>query len=238
MKRIICILFAILIIAGITAHAKTTKKAGNKKSTNSSIVVTKGETKQYGDFLTTQFYTVSKGKNKKITLEFPISGNEKLVKSVREDLLNKLNIEGNKNTKSLESLLKTADLSDLCTDPSSFEHKHFIRYDNGQIISYADYCGNTLIGGNSFLIEDGTSLNEAIEADMKKLEPYMLREMPDYWTESNYGSFFIIDQKLYFRAFYDIVSPFNTIEIKTLNIPAIYNIVSPEIQQFFKLSNN
>lgn len=229
MKKIIGILFSILVIVSFSIEAKTTKK-----SPRSSTIVTKGETKQYGNYLITQFYTVSKSKNRKITIEFPIDGNEKLVKSVQSDLLNKFNLEDNNNTKPFESLLKTVDFTDLCTSPSNFNHKYFITYENGQIISYNDYCDETLIGGNSFLIEDGTSLNDVIEAEMETLVPYLVREMPDYWNESNYGSFFVKDKELYFRAFYDVISPFNTIEIHTLKIPRIYNIVSPKVQQFFK----
>lgn len=234
MKKFISILLAILVVGCIGMEAKTTKKSGKKNSTASSVVVTKGEIKQYGDYLTTQFYTVSKGKNKKVTLEFPIQGNEKLVNAIRKDLLDQLNLEDKNNIQSIESLLKKADIRELCSNLDSFEHKHSILYENGHIISYAVYCGDTLLGGNSFIIEDGSSLNDEIDADMEKLRPYLLREMPDDWMDDTWGMFFVKDNKLYFRAFYDIFSTFNTIETGSLKISDIFNIVSPEVQQFFK----
>lgn len=238
MKKIISILLAALVIGCFGIDAKTSRKSGRKsgkmKPVASAVIVTKGETKQYGNYLTTQFYTISKGKNKKITLKFPIQGNEQLVKSIRKDLFNNLNLEDKTDTKSLESILKTADISELCLNPDRFEHKHSIIYINDHIISYASYCGNTLMGGNSFLIAEGSSLCDVIEEDIDNLKPYLLREMPDYWNEDIWGSFFVKDNKLNFRAFYDIVGPFNTIEMRSLNIPDIYNVVSPEVQEFLK----
>ena len=148
--------------------------------------------------------------------------------------MSELNLEDKSNKKSLESLLKTADIRELCSNPDSFDHKHLISYENDHIISYTAYCSETLLGGNSYIIDDGTSLCNVIEIDVKKLKPYLLREMPDDWTEDIWGRFFVKDNKLYFRAFYDVFSFFNTIETGSLSIPEIYNIVSPQVQQFFK----
>lgn len=233
MKKIISILLTVLIIGCFGMEAKTSKKSGKKNATSSGVVVTKGKTKQYGDYLTTQFFTIAKGKNKKVTLEFPIDGNDKLVNSIRKYLLSEINLE-DKNTQTIESLLKKADIRDLCSNPQKFNHTHSVTYDNEQIISFATYCDDTLLGGNSFIIEDGTSLCDVIENDLDNLKPYLLREMPNDWLEDNYGSFFVKGQKLYFRAFYDIFSFFNTIETRSLNIPSIYNVVSPKVQLFFK----
>ena len=234
MKKIISTLLSVIVLCSLGLEAKTSKKSSKKKSTSSSVMVTIGETKQYGDYLTTQFYTVSKGKNKKVTLEFPVQGNEKLVKAIRKDLLSELNLEEKNNKNSLEAILKTADFRELCSNPDNFEHKHMITYENDNISSYAAYCGNTLMGGNSYIIDDGSSLCDVIVEDIENLKPYLLEEMPDFWMEDCWGSFFVKDNKLYFRAFYDVFSPFNTIETGSLNIPDIYDIVSPEVQQFLK----
>lgn len=256
MKKIISILLAILVIGCFGVEAKTTKKAGKKKSAASGMIVTKGETKQYGDYLTTQFFTASKGKNKKLIIEYPISGNQQLVDSIRQYLVG--NIPGASNLlDNPEQLLKKYPDLNQGSSRDEFEETAVIIFSNPNIISYTvegykhEYGINYPYVGKlseTFLIDTGESLSKALKPDLVSLYRYMLNNIDadDYVVEDyrndlrNYGFggyFFITDKGLKFTEFRGMDSGLNYnggwIE-GTIPISQIYNNVSPKVQEFLK----
>ena len=257
MKKLIYILMAFLLIGSMGVEAKTTKKGAKKKSTTSSnIIITKGEINQYGDYLTTQIFKATKGKNKNLILEYPISGDQQLVDSIRQYLSENI-AGGYTRFDSAEQLLKKSTDLNEGTSRDEFDETVTIIYATPNIITYnidgyvQEYGINypyTRNLGETFLIETGESLSKVLKPNIESLYNYMLTNIDaddfvveDYSKElSDYGFggyFFITDEGLEFIEFLGIDSGLNYnggwIE-GIIPIYEIIDVVSPKAQKFFK----
>ena len=101
MKKLFLIFIALATMVGLPSEAQTKKRTGTAKTASSTAggVITKGKTYTYGDYLTTQEYSIKRGKNT-IKVEYPISGNSALVASLKQYIKKSL---AEKYTGSLES---------------------------------------------------------------------------------------------------------------------------------------
>ena len=257
MKKIISILLAILVVGCIGMEAKTTKKSGKKKSTtSSSIMITKGETNQYGDYLTTQIFTASKGKNKKLILEYPISGDPQLVEAIRQYLAEQITGSNNRFDSPEQLLRKCTELKEgssrdefdetvtiIYSDPNIITY-----YIDGYLQEYGTYQPYVRNLGETFLIETGEALSDVLKPDLNSLYKYMINNIDaDEYVVEDYrkdlieygfgGYFFITDEGLEFTEFMGMDNGLNYNGGWFEGIIPIYEIidvVSSKAQKFLK----
>lgn len=192
MKKIIYLLLAALMVTGIAA-AQTRKKSKTKKKTTSAAVlpVTKGETKEYGNYLTTQVFTVKKGNND-VKIEYPVSGNSALVNSIRKYIKNAVN---RNFTGSLET--PNALITSLVKKYSGRSEDYIaveigVIYSNPNIVTFSnngyEYAGGahgmSWFDGATFLTANGEELNINMMPSFSKLRPYILEGMAKYYKRS------------------------------------------------------
>lgn len=169
MKKIIYLLLALLVVTG-AASAQTRKKSKTKKKATSSAVlpVAKGEIKEYGDYLTTQMFTVKKGKDNEVKVEYPLSGNPILVNAIREYIKNSVNDQFTGSLDTPDALLRSAlkgkhDVS-FGQEGESLSQELVVEYFNPNIITFKDtgyvYMGGAhgmpWVTGKTFMTSDGT----------------------------------------------------------------------------------
>lgn len=259
MKKFICFILAFTIFGFMSSEAKTTKKTGNKRSTTSSLVVTKGETKHYGDYLTTQFFTVKKGKNKQITIEYPIGGDPLLVGRIRDYYIDILNNKFSGSLETPEELLKSnIDFKDIAKASSTdMEQETKIIYSSPNVVTFLTegyvqedgmYYPYVRQWGESFLVENGYKLSSLIKPEIESIYPYMIDNIDeDDWIVSDYkkdlynygfgGYFYMTEKGLTFCEFIGMDSGLNAnggIIEGSIPRSQIYNIVSKDVQEFLK----
>ncbi len=104
-------------IAKTPAKRKTTSTA-KRKTTAAAPAVVKGGVNTYGDYLTTQQYSIKKGSSS-ISIEYPTGGNEALVEALRTDIASKLAYDCNNNSAYLNLKNDPAALLKLAIKPYS-----------------------------------------------------------------------------------------------------------------------
>lgn len=188
---------AVAILSCGNATAQTRKKSSVKsKKTSSVLPVTKGEIKEYGDFLTTQIFTVKKGKDNKISIEYPISGDPDLVNAMRRYIKNCLNENFTGSLDTPDALLRNAlkgkkDVS-FGQEGESLEQNFKVIYNNQHVITL-DNTGYTYMGGahgmgwnsgTTFLIENGTEFSESMLPSISKMRPFILQGLAKSYNVS------------------------------------------------------
>lgn len=197
MKKVIFLLMALMVL-GISAEAQTRKKTAPKaKKTASSVLpVTKGEVKDYGDYLKTQMFTIKKGKDNKIVLEYPISGNPGLVNAMRQYIKNSLNDKFTGSLDTPEALMRNAikgakDVS-YGQDGETLDTEFRVIYNTSEFITLKQ-AGSSYMGGvhgsawdtgASFLVSDGTVFSESMLPSISKMRPYILQGLAEYFGTS------------------------------------------------------
>lgn len=186
MKKIISILMAAILIAGYAgADAKTTKKSTGKKktSTSSSLPVTKGATQQYGNYLTTQLFTIKKGQDNEIKVEYPIKGNAQLVNAIRKKIKNIVNEKFTGSLETPDALLRSA--MKYVGREETIEQDIKVSYANGNVVTY-DFSGYEYAGGahgqywsfgTTFLVDNGTVFTTDMMPPFYTMRPYILDGM-------------------------------------------------------------
>ena len=205
MKRIINFLLIFSMLAGFAGmDAKTTKSKSKKKTTTQTkLPVTKGETKQYGDYLTTQFFTVKKGKENKVTVEYPIGGNPQLVKTLRDAIVESM-INGDETSAKkpaiapetpeelLRKMLKGKKDVGYNQIGESLEEDITISYASPSVVTLSD-VGYSYTGGahglpwslhTTYLVEDGSKLDSSMLPSIDKMRPYILNGIAKYYDTS------------------------------------------------------
>lgn len=197
MKKIIYLLLAALMVTGVTA-AQTSKKSKTKKKTTSAAVlpVTKGETKEYGDYLTTQMFTVKKGKDNQVKVEYPVAGNPALVNAIRSYIKHRLNDKFTGSLDTPDALLRSAlkgkrDVQ-FGQEGESLSQEITVTYSNPNVISFKDegyvYEGGAhglpWMSGASFLTSDGTILNIDMMPSFSRMKPYVMQGIADDYNVS------------------------------------------------------
>lgn len=204
MKRIINFLLIFSMLAGFAGmEAKTTKSKSKKKTTQTKLPVTKGETKQYGDYLTTQFFTVKKGKENRVTVEYPIGGNPQLVKTLRDAIVERMVKEDKTSAKkpaiapeTPEELLRKMLKGKKDVIPNqigeSLEEDITITYASPSVITLSDE-GYLDAGGvhgmpwslhTTYLVEDVSRLDSSMLPPIDKMRPYILNGIAKFYDTS------------------------------------------------------
>ena len=196
MRRLIYFLLALVMLVGTADAQSRKKKSGNstaKKSTSSVLPVTKGAVKKYGNYLTTQSYTIKKGKDNEITVEYPIAGNPKLVNAIRSYIKESLDYQS-KFTGSMETpeaflryVMKGYKDVKYGGDGESIQAEIKVIYNNPTIITLEDkaysYGGGVhgMYGevGKTFLVSDGTLLTEEMLPPISSMREYILQGIAD-----------------------------------------------------------
>lgn len=193
MKKILFILIAVIVVTGTVGAQSRKKSSGShkKKNTASVLPVAKGEVRDYGDVLTTQVFTVKKGKENEVKVEYPVAGNPTLVNSIRNKIKDSVNEDFTGSLDSPEALLRSAlkDKRDMKfgEEGESLSQNIMIIYSNPDIITYSEqkytYMGGAhgmpLATGQTFLISDGSTLNIDMLPPFSKLRPYIMKGLAE-----------------------------------------------------------
>lgn len=196
MKKVIYLLTLVLFFS-VSAEAQTRKKTSKTKKTTTSVLpVTKGAVNEYGDDLTTQIFTIKKGKENKIVIEYPIAGNPQLVRAMRQYIKNSLNDKFTGSLESPEALLrdvmKTKKDVSFGQEGESIEQEIFVTFHNPDIITLEDK-GYSYMGGAhgmpwstgaTFLKSDGTELSKSMFPSISRMRPYILEGLGKYFEVS------------------------------------------------------
>lgn len=187
MKKAISILM-LLLLAAIPAEAVAKKKSSTAKRTRVATTTTTttpsvvaGETKTYGDYLTTRVYKIRNG-NSLISVEYPVEGNQQLVDAIRAWL--KLNVarKSDDAVDTPEALLK----SGLSTIDKGDEKTQVItvKYTDDKVITMLD---DTVINmgrppmasltGATFRLDDGLQLTGVMLPDIRSIRPFFNEEL-------------------------------------------------------------
>lgn len=194
LKRIfrvgVALSLALVLMGPVDAGAKTVSKrratttATRKSATGPAVV--KGEVKTYGDYLTTQLFSIKKGESQ-ITVEYPMSGNEELVKAVRSYIVDFVNDTCRGDTSSPEQLLKTtikgySSKGSYGMTGETVNEKVVVVYSNDNVISYLgdgySYMGGAhgmpFAVGCSFLVSNGKALTTDMMPPISTMRPYII----------------------------------------------------------------
>lgn len=197
MKKVIYLL-ALVLVFSVSAEAQTRKKTSkSKKSSTASVLpVTKGAVKEYGADLTTQMFTIKKGKENEIVVEYPIAGNPQLVNAMRQYIKSSLNDKFTGSLDSPEALLrnvmKTKKDVSFGQEGESLTQEIIVSYDNPKIITLEDkgylYEGGAhgmpWFTGATFLKSDGTVLTKSMFPSISRMRPYILEGLGEYFEVS------------------------------------------------------
>lgn len=181
---------ALVLMGPVDAGAKTAVKRKAKttatRRASSGPSVVKGEVKNYGDYLTTQVFTIKKGESQ-IAVEYPISGNEGLVKAVRRYIVEMVNEKYKGDTSSPGQLLKTTikGYSSKCSfgmECETVNEKVMVVYSDETLITYlcdgSSYMGGAhgmpFAEGRSFLVSNGKTLTTGMMLPISMMRPYII----------------------------------------------------------------
>lgn len=173
LKKVIGILLISMMAIGVTldVDAKTTKKSGKRGSSSHTLTVKKEAIKNYGDYLTTQIFSVKKGKDNSLIIEYPISGNPALVNAMRESIKQDLypTFTGSLETPEalMRSVMKQVKDVSFGEEGESLSEEIKVIYSTPDLITL-ESSGYSYAGGmhgmywdmgNTFLVNDGTVLD-------------------------------------------------------------------------------
>lgn len=186
MKKIISVLFALAVIfGGANVDAKTAKKStGKRKTTTASAQgITKGAVTSYGDYLKTQKFTIKKGKDSKIEVEYPIGGNPSLVKSIRNYIKDCLNMQYKGSLETPDGLLHSA-MKGVGRE-YMYNSDTKVIYSNPKLITF-ETIGEDYAGGAhgmywnvsaTFIVENGQHFDTSMLPDFDEMEDYILEAL-------------------------------------------------------------
>lgn len=192
MKKILVILMALLLVGGTAAEAKKKKTSHrSKKKTETILPLTKGEAKEYGDYLTTRFFNLKKGEMNSITLEYPIEGNPKLVNAMRTEIKNYLDPDFQGSLDNPEALMRHVmkNVSDISygQEGESLNTTIEILYSTPEVVTLGN-TGDSYMGGahgmawdsgTTFLVGDGTVFTTEMLPPFEVMRPYILEGLAE-----------------------------------------------------------
>lgn len=200
MKKLILSLISLVIFGGF-ANAETLQR---KAPANKNIIpVVEGERKSYGEYLTTQIFSVSKGNDSKITVEYPIAGHTELVKALRNYIKDCLDKRFTGSLERPDELLKkvisdkkdvqfgdegeslTQDIQVIYTDPS------IITLSDTGYSYYGGAHGSSWNSGATFLIKNGQKFALTMLPPYPRMKQFILRGLAKHFntTESNLSDY-------------------------------------------------
>lgn len=187
----VLILAAVVAAGSFTADAKAPvrKKAAARKSASSVLPVTKGETRQYGDYLVTQQFRIKKGKDNSISVEYPIEGTPELVNALRKEIKERVNPNFTGSLDTPEAMLRSAmknyrDVS-FGDEGESLTEEISVMYATPEVVTLQD-AGYTYMGGAhglgfdtgvTFMVQNGSKLTAEMMPDIKEMRPVILKNI-------------------------------------------------------------
>ena len=187
MKKLISILILMLLVVAPADAAA--RKTATKKKTTATLTVSKGETRTYGDYLTTQIFSIKKGTSK-ITVEYPTAGNSPLVSRIRNCIKESLNqnFTGPIETPDalMKSVIKNIERGEELTQDISVifsSDKVVTILDEGYMYSGGAH-GMPWEVGHSFLVADATPFSQSMLPSFWKLRNKIQKALAAYFEVS------------------------------------------------------
>lgn len=194
-KLIVALMAVVLVCSGGYAQKKRSGKSKGKAST--SLAVTKGNTSEYGNgCLSTQMFSLKKGKENKLEIEYPTGGNPELVKAVRNYIKDCLDNKFMGSLDTPDALMKKVmkDKKDIAPGRGgeSLSEEIKVAYANNNIVTFEDegymYMGGahgaSWTGGETFLVADGQVFDESMLPSFSVMKPYILSGLAQYFGVS------------------------------------------------------
>lgn len=195
MKHIFKLFLLVGLVVGLTAEADAAKKRTRARTSNAAPAVTVGETKNYGDALTTCLYTIKKG-DSKISVEYPVGGSPALVKLLRRYVVESVddkNVNTYANMETPDQLLKAAirqygAKAVAGGSRPTIDQTVSVSYSNNNVVTVKNE-GYTYTGGAhempwsasaTFLIADGSRLSQKMLPSFAAIKPYVLKGFAQY----------------------------------------------------------
>lgn len=197
-RNIIRVALAVALIAGIAGNAdaakKRTKGKAKARTTAAAPAVTKGETKSYGDNLSTQMFKIKKGESV-IEVEYPVAGDPAIVGAIRKMIADAVaGTYKNDNFVPYSGPLDTPDdfmkktirgyasKGSYGSDKSTIEQTVKVIYSNGNVVTYSnegyEYSGGAhgmpWSVGTSYLLSDGTKLTGDLLPGISTMRSYLV----------------------------------------------------------------
>ena len=251
------LLVTVLLAGSVVAEAKTSKTKSKGKSAASSVLpVIQGETKKYGDYLTTRIFTIKKGKDNEVSVEYPVSGDTRLVNAIRQFIKDNLNEKYTGSLETPESLLRS--VMKGISRQESLEEEIQVIYANPTVVTYGiegyEYAGGAHgMGwryGKTFLVENGGSLDESMLPSFSTMRSYILKGMANKMNMSesdvidgffdsesldHYGDIMITDEGIdIIYQPYDLGPWSSGIFESVIPISEVYNLMPADAQKFMK----
>lgn len=262
MKKIIFFLIAALMVCGSADARKS--KSSSKRKTSTALTVTKGETKDYYDYLKTQIFKLRKGEGNELTIEYPISGKGMLVNTIRTNIAFDLDDTYTGSLDNPEALMKAVMKNKknptFGMDGESLDEEIKVAYANPRIITY-ELRGDIYMGGAhgshfdigvTYLVENVDVFNVGMLPPIQKMRPYILKGLAKYFdtnvaglgdilmgdpNDIDYPEYvFITDKGINFVYGEYEIGPY-AIGLPRAIVPAtdeIINMLTPEGQKFFR----
>lgn len=265
MKKFVLFFISMFLILGtVDIAAKKAPAKGKRKTSSATLAVTKGETKSYGDYLTTQVFSVKKGMSNVIKVEYPISGDSKMVNTIRKHIKELLDDKFAGSLETPDALLRSAikgyrDVN-FGQEGEQIEQEISLNYVTPKEVTIFNE-GYVYMGGahgmpwevgQTILIDNGQIFDESMLPAFSKMKPYIIKGLCKYFqcTESGLSNelfdspnnleypstVFITGEGINFiYAPYEI-APYSA-GIPKAVVPAtseIINMLTPAGQKFFK----
>lgn len=194
-------LFAVFLVAGflslgsshLMARMPVSETANPKENAVKTIPIQKGETKKYGNYLTTCMFIAEKGNDNKLVVEYPVSGNPKLVNAIRKNIKEILDPDFKGTLKSPESLMRSVlkDKRDMKfgEEGESLNEEIKVIYSSPSVITFSNE-GYSYMGGahgmnwcaaTTFLISDGTMFDISMLPPFSQMRPFIFKGLAEYF---------------------------------------------------------
>lgn len=194
MKKVLSLIILLMaVFMAFPTMAQTKKKAAPKRTATAVPAVVKGEIQEYEDYLTTQFFTIKKGKSS-ISVEYPIAGKPALVNSIRNYIKNLLAEEYKGSLATPDGLLKSAIKG--ISKGEQLEENIKVEISSKHIITFTFDCymdmggahGFSAEGGKTFLVENGKEIQEyETFPEFKKAKKHILESLANYFETTVSG---------------------------------------------------
>lgn len=207
---------AVVLIASTAAYGDAaTRKSKSRTRAKTGMVIKQGETHSYADgALTTQDFSFNQGKFS-FKIEYPIGGDENLVKNIRECIQQFMAPDYTGSLATPDGLIKKALTDNKRDGVIEFDDKISVTYSNGKIITlnlkYYFYAGGAHGGAvdisSTFAIKGAKPLTPAMLPSISKMRPLLLQALAKdgfedvclgNTNELDYGIPFIMADGLHF----------------------------------------
>lgn len=175
----------------VDAAVKKTKK---RTAANTGIVITKGATHTYGDgILTTQDFSYKRGKTT-INIEYPVGGNDNLVREIREWIKARVAENYTGPIETPNGMIQKRLANNKKDGTVEYAMEVSIPYSNAKIVTvnFKDYGywggahGGSVNQSGTFSMPDAQLLTASMLPSINKMRPYILQALAEEGLEREY----------------------------------------------------